>query len=161
MYKQHSPNPIPLCKHHYHDTYKHLQPQQSNCSTCEISLKHVNNRVFPEPKVIEAHLRNTAGFEGTISTGDKVCFSCYKSHLIILQNDKKINSDSHLQLLLQNTRVLSTSIPTTAEEINDHAMDKTLIDIGEDDYLGVVYPYWTNYNNWNLQRPQIDLLLSC
>ena len=42
------PIPTPLCKHHYHVTYKHLQPQQSNCSTCEASLKHVNNRVCPE-----------------------------------------------------------------------------------------------------------------
>ena len=53
------PIPTPHCKHHCHVTYKHLQPQQSNCSTCETSLKHVNNRVCPDPKVIEAHLRNT------------------------------------------------------------------------------------------------------
>lgn len=85
----------PLCQQHYHEVYKFLQPQQRNCPTCEASLKHVHSRPCPNPKVIQTHLRNTAGFEGSIAAGDKVCFSCYKSHLAILQEDDKVSTDSY------------------------------------------------------------------
>ena len=36
------PFPTPLCNHHYYMVYNALQPQQTNCPTCGISLKHIN-----------------------------------------------------------------------------------------------------------------------
>jgi hypothetical protein len=34
------PVPTPLCKHHYHEVYKLLQPQQRKSVTCDTSLRH-------------------------------------------------------------------------------------------------------------------------
>ena len=39
--------------------------------------------------VVGTHLRNSAGYEGNLSNGDKVCYSCYKSHLIYIYSYKK------------------------------------------------------------------------
>lgn len=160
------PIPTPLCKHHYHETYKLLQPQQSNCPTCETSLKHVNSRPCPNPEVIQSHLRNTAGFEGSISTGAKVCFSCYKSHLTILQQVNETStdddSDSDLQSLLQKTslKVSAMRVPTTLEEVNDLAFNKILLDVGEELLRGGalllpnVYERFITYQNELLQNTQ-------
>lgn len=90
------PVPTPLCRHHYHRVYNLLQPTHTNCSACGISLKHTQSRPCPQPDIIEDHLRNTISFEGHIKEGDKVCYSCYKSHLVILQETKGISRDSDL-----------------------------------------------------------------
>ena len=49
-----------------------------------IHLGHVQNAVK-----IKKHLHDNAAFEDALETGDRVCYSCYRSHLIILQNEKK------------------------------------------------------------------------
>lgn len=156
------PIPTPLCKHHYHEIYKLLQPQQRNCPTCEMSLKHVNCRSCPNPEIIQAHLRSTAGFEGSISAGDKVCFTCYKSHLTILQQGNVVSTDSDLQSLLQNTslRISAIPVPVTLEQINDLAFDKILLDVGEEFLRGGalllpdVYEKFITYRNELLQNTQ-------
>ena len=79
------PFPTPLCCHHYYTVCNTVQSHSANCRTCGICLKHVNSRQCPNAEIIFEHLRETAGFEGTLATEDKVCYSCYKSHLIILQ----------------------------------------------------------------------------
>ena len=84
------PFPTPLCNHHYYTVYNAVQPQQTNCPTCGISLKHVKPRQCPNAELIVEHLRDSAGFEGNLTSGDKVCYSCYKSHLVILQEGKNI-----------------------------------------------------------------------
>ena len=60
---------------------------------------------------------------------------------------KKSSNDIHLNLLLQNARerVLSTSISTTAKETYDHAMDKTLIDIGEEEGHSFYLQFMINF----------------
>ena len=77
------PVPTPLCLHHYYMVYNIIQPQQTHCPTCGISLKHVPTRPCPNAELIGEHLRESAGFEGNLNTGDRVCFCCYKSHLIV------------------------------------------------------------------------------
>ena len=75
------PIPTPLCKGHYHTLYSSVQPQQSNCPTCGMSLKHVKCRPCTNAEVVWAHLWNSASYEGNSSTGDEFCF---KYHLILL-----------------------------------------------------------------------------
>ena len=41
------PVPTPLCLHHYYMVYNTIQPQQTHCPTCGISLKHVPTRPCP------------------------------------------------------------------------------------------------------------------
>lgn len=157
------PVPTPLCQQHYHEVYKLLQPQQRNCPTCETSLKHVHSRPCPNPEVIQKHLRNTAGFEGSIAAGDKVCFSCYKSHLAILQQDDRVSTDSDLQSLLCNTRLkISNTMATTLEQVNDLAFDKVLLYVGEELLQGGalllpdVYERFTTYRNELLKNTHFN-----
>ena len=82
------PEPTPLCKHHYHLIYNILQPPQTNCVTCHISLRHCNSRPCPKPEIIELHLRENTGFEGHLKAQDKVCYTCYKSHITTKSNDQ-------------------------------------------------------------------------
>ena len=75
------PTPIPLYKHHYHAVYNMLQVRQNNCRTCGRRLWAGNDRYCPQPKVVEAYLREHTDFTMDISESDRVCFTCYKSHL--------------------------------------------------------------------------------
>ena len=60
----------PLCNHHYYAVYNAVQSQQSNCLTCGTSLKHVKSRPCPNSELIEEHLQDSTGFEGTLTLGD-------------------------------------------------------------------------------------------
>lgn len=114
--------------------YNAVQPQQTNCPARGISLKHVTSRPCPNAQVIREHLQESAGFEGTLEAGDKVCFSCYKSHLIILQQEKAVSKDSDLLSTLDEYRhkVHTADQPSTLQEVHELAMDKTVVHVGED-----------------------------
>ena len=128
------PFPTPLCNHHYYIVYNAVQPQQTNCPTCGISLRHIKSRPCPNAENIGEHLRDSTGFEGTLTSGDKVCYSCYKSHLVILQEGKTISKDSDLQSTLQAIRqkVGTVDQPKTSQQVRDLAMDKTIVHVGEE-----------------------------
>ena len=80
-----TPIPTPLCKHHYRLVYHHIEPTQIHCVTCGTSLRRDSNpKLCPEPKIIQQHLSQHTGFEGVIAEGDKVCYTCYRSHLFII-----------------------------------------------------------------------------
>ena len=66
--------PTPLCKVHYHIIYNLMQPRQTHCSTCGLSLRHTTSRPCPQADIIQSHLREVIGFEGSIGAGDKVCY---------------------------------------------------------------------------------------
>ena len=59
-------------------------------------LKNVITRPCPNAELIREHLTDTTGFNGTLLSGDKICFACYKSHLVILQEEKKLSWDGDL-----------------------------------------------------------------
>ena len=94
------PEPTPLCKHHYRIIHSILQPPQTNCATCNISLRHCTSRPCPQPEVIQQHLRENTGFDRHVKAQDKVCYTCYKRHLLILQQNKMTSRDSDLQKLI-------------------------------------------------------------
>ena len=128
------PFPTPLCNHHYYMVYNALQPQQTNCPTCGISLKHIKSRPCPNVELIEKHLRDSAGFDGNLRSGDKVCYSCYKWHLVILQEEKQISRDSDLHSMLQvfRQKISTADQPSTSQQVCDLAMDKTVVYVGEE-----------------------------
>ena len=84
------PIPAPLCKHHYHIVYNTVEPTQTNCVTCGMSLKHSTPKLCPNPELIEPHLKECVGFQGSIGKNDKVCSVCYRSHLLILQRQMQV-----------------------------------------------------------------------
>ena len=79
------PIPTPLHKHHYHIIYDAYQPRQTRCVTCDMPLSHTNARPCSQPKLIQKHLTENTDFECTINIEDKVCLTCYKSHIQTLQ----------------------------------------------------------------------------
>ena len=128
------PEPTPLCKQHYHMIYNVLQPPQTNCVTCNISLRHCNIRPCPKPEVIEEHLRENTGFEGHVKAQDKVCFTCYKSHLIILQQSRTISRDTDLQQLLTSCRqkILPADSVRSQDDVISSAMANTVVLVGSE-----------------------------
>ena len=95
------PTPTPLCKHHYQVLYNKIHPMQTHCITCGSSLRHTKSKTCNQPNVIELYLKEKAGFEGTIKEGDKVCYVCYRSHLVILDtmDSEQTSTDSELYKL--------------------------------------------------------------
>ena len=60
--------------------------------TC-LQMQHVRCRPCTNAEVVGTHRWNSAGYEGNLSNGDKVCYSCYyKSHLILLQEEKLVRT---------------------------------------------------------------------
>ena len=78
------PFPTPLCTRHYYTVYNAQRAHLANCPVCGICLKHVQSRPCPNA------LRDTAGFEISLQPEQKVCYSCYKSQLIILQEQEEL-----------------------------------------------------------------------
>ena len=126
------PTPAPLCKHHYHLVYNLLQPTQIHCITCGMSLKHSNTRLCPQPKFIENHLKENMGFVGTNGGNDKVCYICYRSHLVILQQQSSVSKDSDLQQLITTVAdQIPTSIQSTSELV-DATMKRVVVAVGKE-----------------------------
>ena len=125
--------PAPLCKHHYYTIYSVLhQPQQTNCPTCGASLKYANTRSCPDAVKVKAQLIANAGFKGNLCPGDKVCYSCYKSHLAILQVVKQVSTDNDLQEVIDMLKNTShPQPPGTLEHVHSRAMERTAIHVGE------------------------------
>ncbi len=128
------PVPTPLCTYHYHLLYNQLHPTQTNCSTCGSSLKHANPRPCPKPSVIQSHLTETAGFEGQINPGDKVCYTCYKSQLVILQENKQVSRDSALLLLINTFKQNATDANelTDLQGVVNAAVNQTTVMVAEE-----------------------------
>ena len=121
------PVPTPLCKHHYHMVYN---PTQTHCVTCGMSLKHANPEACPNSMKVEECLRENTSFDGNIKDGDKVCYACCRSHLVILH---ELSSISDLELLISNISKQSpTTPPRSVEEAVDRAMISTTITVGEE-----------------------------
>ncbi len=90
-----------------------------------MSLKRINARSCPNPSVIEQHLRDKTGFEGNIKDTDKVCMSCYKFHLSILEQQKVTSTDKDLVTLID-------SINTNEDDsVVNNAVIKTVISVGQ------------------------------
>jgi hypothetical protein len=127
---------MPLCSHHYHLIYNLQQPSQTHCITCNMWLKQKQCRLCPEPQIVEELLKERTDFSNNIRQTDKVCFSCYKSHLNLLKCDNgntlKDSKDEDLQATISMCKLalLQKPFTQTAEDVLEHAMIKTTIDVG-------------------------------
>ena len=111
------PIPTPLCKHHYHMVYNKLYPVQRHCVTCGTALRRDSNpKLCPQPNLIQQHLFQHTNFEGTIKQQDKVCYTCYRSHLFIIQEEKTISKDSDLQSIIIK---LSSNVHNTVHTVEE------------------------------------------
>ena len=70
-------------------------------------------KICPQPAIIEQHLKENVVFEGKIKGGDKICYMCYRSYLIILQTGKETSMDSDLLEVINTHPTKYTSLITT------------------------------------------------
>ena len=102
---QHSDG-VPLCPAHYRFIHRTLHEsdhtyKEIKCTVCSMAIKKNNIRHCPNPVIIEEHYRTHTDFTCSITTDDPICITCYKSHLMILQ-DKSVSRDEDLRELLDN-----------------------------------------------------------
>ena len=116
-------------------TSTYIEPTQTHCVTCGTSLKHSKSKVCPKPAVIEQFLKENTDFEYHIRDQDRVCYVCYRSHLITLQQSDNLlfSSDEDLQELITT---LSDQVPltvkvTTIQEATEAAMKRVVITVGK------------------------------
>ena len=94
---------VSLCKEHFGAWYRHIHPSQSKCKTCNKNITDMSkSRACPQPDIIQKCLRENADFSGEIANDDRVCYACYKSHLIIIKllNNTVHSTDVDLRLLI-------------------------------------------------------------
>ena len=118
------PTPTPLCKHHYHAVYDMLR--QNNCWKCSRHLQAGNDRHCPQSRVVEAYLHKCTAFTIDISESDRVCFTCYKSHLQIPKQNLPTSTDEDLRPLVESVR----GDVGTGNDIINTATNKMLYDVG-------------------------------
>ena len=78
---------IVLCRSHYHKLYRQFKAPP--CARCGATPKRGTcfNRQSPDPITISQVLSDNAGFNDVnLSESDYICFSCYKSHLVIIKS---------------------------------------------------------------------------
>lgn len=161
------PFPTPLCKSHYHLVYNALQSRQKRCATCGSHLKQSNHRPCPKPDIIQLHLQEMTGFEGEINSHDRICLTCYKSHLVILKKNKPISTDTDLKQLIDTycQQIHSTEQIITTQDVINIAMVKTLVTVAtvllenRAMLLPHIHSLFTNYakdlaKTEDLQEPQ-------
>ncbi len=130
---QNIPIPAPLCKVHYHLIYNVLQPTQINCPTCGLDLRKSTVRSCPDPQRFQQYLAENTGFEGELTEGAKVCFTCYKSQLHMLKGAKLVSTDGDLLDLIS---ALKTSLPPiekvgSVSDVINRAMAQASIHVAE------------------------------
>ena len=121
------PAPTPLCKHHYHAVYDAQDTRQRNCRTCGRRLRLGSDRPCPHPEVVQAYLHETTDFIGDIAKSDRVCLTCYKSHLALTKQTDCASRDDDLRPLVESVR----GGVSTGHDIIGTATKKMLMDVGE------------------------------
>ena len=102
-----------------------------------ISLRHCNLKPCPQPSTtIENYLKENTGFEGSIGINDKVCYSCYQSHLFVLQQSKttSISGDEDLQDLIStlDKKVHSFINIQSTSDLIKVTMNRVVLAVGRD-----------------------------
>ena len=122
------PAPLPLCKGHYHQLYKTIWPEQRQCITCGASLRRSNPKLCPKPSEIQKHLHEHSGYNGEIKEGDKVCYTCYRAHLSILQEQKNVSKDNELKELILNLHQTSEIISKAMNSVTEFVAQQLLVE---------------------------------
>ena len=125
------PIPTPLCKNHYHVVYDALQSRRKHCITCGRRLHPGSDRRCPQPHIIQMHLTQHTDFEGSILRDDRVCLTCYKSHLVILKENRPVSTDEDLKVLIDTLGVQTGAINSSTQDIIFAATTRMLTIVGK------------------------------
>ena len=129
---------IPLCTYHYGILYWHLNPSHLKCKKYSKHISDITkSRAVPEPGMIGAFLSENTDSNESISSNDRVCFTCYKSHLLLLKHLKGSvkSTDSDLKTLIDkieaNLPTLSTQFVTTYDDALSYVSSFSAIHVGK------------------------------
>ena len=120
---------MPLCKLL---VYNITQPSQTLCITCNATLKYSNHRLCPNPSKVEEYLKQHTDYDGHIGAQDNVCYACYESHLVIIDQSQSKSSDDDLGRLISELldEAHTSSIDSVDEAIN-MAIKRVKIEVGK------------------------------
>ena len=126
----------PLCVEHYGAMYRHLNPMQNKCRTCEQAITDMKkSRTCPRPVLVQTFLQQNTEFIGTINPQDRVCYACYKSHLVIIKHTQKNITSTDVDLSTQIKRIKSEmsslSDIHTLDQAITHAVHLSAVYVGE------------------------------
>lgn len=132
--------PSSLCNRHYQLAYHMLNARDDSiqCHVCGVNRKHHKYTAAqrfspcPNPKKVEAYLRDTAGYTDKISENDLLCYNWYKYLSQLLKSDVcMLSSDDVLQELECKEKYLvdkNSEFLCTSEESYRHcAVYKTAL----------------------------------
>lgn len=124
-----------LCSEHYGALYRKLNPPNNHCKTCNHLLQPTKARKCPNPSLIQKFLSDNHNFVGTITDNDRVCNTCYKSHLVIIKHatNSVESKDSDLAALIFQLKSQLPDLLTlkTAEELVSYTISLISIHVGE------------------------------
>ena len=129
-----------LCDSHYRSLHKEIKPQsyRNKCVTCGVTIRELTHiRHYPNPDRIQMHLQQHVGFEGTITSKDRVCETCYRSHLTLLKamEDSSVSDGEDLGALVSKLQGTIPSLPvtiTTEDELISLAAKITIIKVAQE-----------------------------
>ncbi len=129
-------NNVPICSYHYMQWYRYAHTTHSDCKTCGKQIRdYSKSRPVPEPVVLQHFLNTNTEFKGTFQPDDRVCYACYKSHLIAVKHAKNVvtSTDGDLTDLISEIKqnLPRLSDVRTWENVIDYAVHSLAITVGE------------------------------
>ena len=133
---EHSEQGVGLCAEHYGALYRHLNPPNRKCKTCDKPLTDpLKSRKCPEPTLIQHFLEKNTNYSGEINADDRVCYACYRAHLFTIKHlSNTISSNdadlSHLLQQVKHNMIQLSDIHTTTQIIS-YATHYSAVYVGE------------------------------
>ena len=119
-----------MCKHHYHVLYNMIQPTQTHCKTCGMSLRNVTVKSCPDPDKVQKYLQESIGYEEHIDHNDKVCYTCYRAQLVILRTEESVSYDTDLENLIATLSAQVCTKVTSVGGAIENAMKRISVYVG-------------------------------
>ena len=124
-----------LCMEHYGALYRHLNPFNKKCRTCDKTLNDLSkSRKCPEPALIQRFLQQNTEFSGQITTDDRVCYARYRAHLIIIKHTHNTtnSTDADLSILIDRIKseMCATSDVHTVDQAISYVADFSAVYVG-------------------------------
>ena len=120
---------------HYRALYRQLHPLIRKCRTCDRTLSDLTkSHKCPTPALIQGFLQQNTEFSGEISTEDRVCYACFRPHLIIITYAQTVNStDADLCSVIDRNKheMCDTSDIHTLDQALSHVAQLSAVHVGE------------------------------
>ena len=125
-----------LCMEHYGAIYRLLNPTNRKCITCSKTLTDpTRSRKCPEPELIQKFLVQNTEFSGEIGTEDRVCYVCYRAHLITIKHlqNTTTSTDADLSTTIERIKRDTSTVTDihTLEQALTYAVHFSALSVGE------------------------------